>query len=107
MASPGAKGAIARYGADLLAIRDLVEQLRQNRAVALSAGGKLHRPDVAGRRVHLQLDLRYWRRRCVPCFLASYSPSPRNLIPVLSTSRFRGPAARRDESWTVKSSVGG
>ncbi len=38
--------------------------------------------------------LRYWRRRCVPCLRASHSPSPRNLIPVLSTSRFSGPGLR-------------
>ncbi|MPL90509.1 hypothetical protein SDC9_36560 [bioreactor metagenome] len=57
MASPGVKGAVARYGADLLAIRDLVEKLRQNWAVALSAGGELHRPDVACRGIHGQMDL--------------------------------------------------
>ena len=56
MASPGVKGAIARYGADLLAIRDLVEKFGQDRAVALPAEGELHRPDVACRGIHGQMD---------------------------------------------------
>ncbi len=28
--------------------------------------------------------LRHWRRSCTPCLRACHSPSPRNLIPVLS-----------------------
>ena len=39
--------------------------------------------------------LRLWRRPCTPCLRARHSPSPRNLIPVQSTSRFNGPTARR------------
>ncbi len=57
MAPAGVEGAIASDGADLLALRDLAEKVRQNRAVSLAAGSELHRPDVAGRSVHRQMDL--------------------------------------------------
>jgi len=36
-------------------------------------------------------SLRHWRRYSAPCFLHFHSPSPRNLMPVASTSR-RKPA---------------
>jgi hypothetical protein len=54
--------------------------------------------------------LRHWRQPCAPCLRACHllpgsglpanherapSPSPKNLMPLLSTSKLRGPSARR------------
>jgi hypothetical protein len=50
-------GAIGGHSADLFTLGDLVEQLGQHRAVAVAAGGKLHRPDVRSGGVHGQMDL--------------------------------------------------
>lgn len=57
VAAPCVEGAVAGHGADLVIRWDLVEQARQNGAIALVAGGELHRPDVTGDSVHRQLDL--------------------------------------------------
>lgn len=50
-------GAVRGHGADLFALGDLVEQFRQDRAVAVPAGGELDGPDVGGCRVHGQMHL--------------------------------------------------
>ena len=57
VAATGGIGAIGGHGADLLAVRDLVEQVRQHRAVTFTAGGELHRPDVRLGYVHGQMSL--------------------------------------------------
>ena len=49
--------------------------------------------DVAGSIT--RCTLRHWRRPCGPCLRAYHSPTPRNLIPVLSTRGLSGPATRR------------
>lgn len=54
---PGVEGAVAGHGADLFIGRDLIQQIRQHRAVAFAARGELHRSDVAGGRVHRQMNL--------------------------------------------------
>ena len=46
MAAAGVTGAVSGHGAHLFAVRDLVQQLGQNGAVAVAAGGEFHRPDV-------------------------------------------------------------
>ncbi len=48
---------LAGDGADFLVVRDLVQKVRQNRAVTLAAGCEFHGPDVARRDVHGQMDL--------------------------------------------------
>jgi hypothetical protein len=50
---PGGGG----HGADLFTPGDLVQQVWQDRTVAVAAGGKLHRPDVRSGRIHGQMDL--------------------------------------------------
>lgn len=86
MAAADAEGAITGHSAGFLVFRDLVHNTREHGSVALAAGSEFQRPEAADRRVHLQMDLGCWRRRWVPWFLADHSPSPRNLIPALSTA---------------------
>ena len=84
------EGSVSGHGADLLNGRDLVQQVRQNglSPLSLEVNSTARMSPVA---VSIaRWTLRYWRRRCAPCLRTSHSPSPRNLIPVLSTSRFRG-----------------
>jgi hypothetical protein len=50
-------GAASGHRADLLTFRDLVEQLRQDRAVTIAAGRKLHSADVRGGGIHGQMHL--------------------------------------------------
>ena len=57
MATAGIEGAITCNGPDFLVFRDLVQKIGEHGAVALTARGEFHRPDVAGRRVHRQMDL--------------------------------------------------
>lgn len=57
VAPAGIVGPVRRDGTDLLAIRDLVAQGGQRRAVALPTGGELHRPDVGCGCIHGQMDL--------------------------------------------------
>ena len=57
MASPCVKGTVSGYGADLLIGRDLLRQVGQNRAVALVTRGEFDGTDVAGGRIHRQMDL--------------------------------------------------
>jgi len=53
----GVIGTVGGYRADLFAVRDLVEQVRPHRAIAVAAGGEFHRPDIRSSRVHGQMDL--------------------------------------------------
>jgi hypothetical protein len=57
MTTPCVVGTIGRHGADVFAHGDLPQQVWQNWAVAVSAGCKLHRPDVGGGGIHRQMDL--------------------------------------------------
>src|SRR5690606_16307716 len=57
MASPCVKSAIAGHGADLFIRRDLGQQVGQNGAVTLVARGELYCTDVAGGRIHRQVNL--------------------------------------------------
>jgi len=57
VAAAGVIGTVSGHRADLFTFRDLVEQLRQDRTVAVAAGCKLHRPDVRSGRIHGQMDL--------------------------------------------------
>src|SRR5690606_5147233 len=57
VASPCVKGTVSGYGAYLLIGRDLLQQVGQNRAVALVTRGEFHGTDVAGGRIHRQMDL--------------------------------------------------
>jgi hypothetical protein len=50
---PGGGG----HGADLFTPGDLVQQVWQDRTVAVAAGGKLYRPDVRSGCIHCQMDL--------------------------------------------------
>lgn len=101
VASAGIEGSIAGHGADLLIGRDLVQQVQQNGAVAFPAWGKLRGTDVAGGSVDSQMHLAVLAPAIGAVLAGQPSPLPRNLIPVLSTSRFRGPGARRCVICTV------
>ena len=57
MTTPCVVGTIGRHGADVFVHGDLLQQVWQNWAVAISAGCKLHRPDVGGGGIHRQMDL--------------------------------------------------
>ncbi len=57
MATPGVEGPIGGYGADRFIRGDLVKQVGQHRAVALVARSKLYGTDVAGGRIHRQMNL--------------------------------------------------
>ena len=57
VAAAGIVSPIRRNRADLLLLRDLIEQGMQCRAVILPAGGELDRPKVGCCRVHRQTDL--------------------------------------------------
>ena len=57
VAAAGVIGPVGGHGADLLVLRDLVEQIGQDRAVALAAGGEFHGADVRCGRVHRQMHL--------------------------------------------------
>lgn len=46
VAAAGVIGTVRRHSADLLTFRDLVEQLRQDRAVTITAGGEFHGADI-------------------------------------------------------------
>ena len=48
MAATSVEGTVPGHGTDLLIGRYLAQQVRQNGAVALVAGGELHRADVPG-----------------------------------------------------------
>jgi hypothetical protein len=124
MAAPGVKGAVAGHGADLFIRRDLIQQVRQYRAVPLTARGELHRPDVTGACIHRQMNLavlapamRAVLARQPFSFIGLTRPhwghgpsSPQELDPPrhghsdqwrshgsMSTSRFSGPGARRQD----------
>src|SRR6056297_788286 len=102
-------GAVGGDRADLLVRRDLAQQVRKHGAVhcpavvceaepregpsRLGVNSTARMSAVAGSMA--RCTLRHWRRPCTPCLRACHSPSPRNLMPVLSTSRFSGPSARR------------
>lgn len=49
--------AVGGHRADVLSLRDLVQQVWQDRTVAVAAEGRLHCPNVGGGRVHGQMDL--------------------------------------------------
>lgn len=102
MATSGVEGAVASHGADLFVWGDLIRKVRQDRAVTVTAGGELHSPDITRGRVHRQMDLAV----LAPAVRAVLARQPlsiaQNLIPVLSTSRFSGPDARRPDIWTAK-----
>ena len=57
MAAAGVIGTVGDYRADVFALRDLVKQVRQDRTVAVAAGGKLHRPNVRRGGIHGQMHL--------------------------------------------------
>ncbi len=57
MATAGVTGAVGGHRADLLALGDLVQQVWQDRTVAVAAGRELHRADVGRGRIHGQMDL--------------------------------------------------
>lgn len=50
-------GAVSGYRADVFTLGDTGQQITQDRAVAIAAGGKLHRPDVRSSRIHSQMNL--------------------------------------------------
>ena len=47
VAAAGVIGAVGSHSANLFVFGDLVEQVWQDRTVAVADGGELHRPDVA------------------------------------------------------------
>ena len=57
MTTPCVVGTIGRHSADVFVHGDLPQQVWQHWAVAVSAGCKLHRPDVGGGGIHRQMDL--------------------------------------------------
>ena len=57
MAAAGVIGAVGGYRADVFALGDLVQQVRQDRTVAVTAGGELHRPNVRRGGIHGQMHL--------------------------------------------------
>ena len=57
MAPSCVAGTIGRHGADVSAHRDLLRQVWQDRAVAISAWCKFHSPDVGGGGIHRQMNL--------------------------------------------------
>lgn len=57
VAAAGVIGPVGGHSADLLVLRNLVEQIGQDRAVALAAGGEFHGADVRCGRVHRQMHL--------------------------------------------------
>ena len=59
VAAAGVVGAIGGHGADLLVLRDLVEQFGQDGAVAVAAGGEFHSPDVRRGRIHRRWTWRH------------------------------------------------
>jgi hypothetical protein len=50
-------GTVSGHGADLFALGDPIEQIRQDRAVTVAAGREFHGPDVRGGCVHGQMNL--------------------------------------------------
>lgn len=50
-------GSVGGHGADVFVLSDLVQHFRQDRILAISAGGELHRKDVRGDGVHGQMYL--------------------------------------------------
>ena len=113
VAAAGVIGAIGGHGADLFAIRDLVKQVRQDRTVAIAAGGELHRPEVRSGRTHSQMHLAPLAAALntvfarLPFAIAEEldalagSLEPVALTGSLSTSRLRGPSTRRQGIWTA------
>jgi len=90
----------AKYGgmdASLISeMKAMAEEVQEYGTVAIAAGGEFDGANVERRRIHRQMHrCRHWRRPCGPCLRACHAPSPKNLMPVLSTSRFNGPSARR------------
>ncbi len=63
MAAAGVIGAGSSDRADVFAVGDLVQQVWQDRTVAIAAGGELHRADVRrGGVLGQRSTLRHWRR---------------------------------------------
>ncbi len=84
MAPAGAKGSITGNGADF---RVLGGWSGRSRSTGLSpsrleVNSAARMSPVAASMA--RWTLRCWRRHWVPCILASHSPSPRTLMPVLS-----------------------
>lgn len=58
----GVIATIYSRGADLFTFGDQVEQFRQDRTVAIAAGGDFHRPDVLVAVSMAKWTSRHWRR---------------------------------------------
>jgi hypothetical protein len=57
VAAASVVGAICGHGADVFVVRDLVQQVWQDGAVAIAAGREFHGADVRGGCVHGQMNL--------------------------------------------------
>ena len=57
VAAAGVMGTVGGHRSDVRALGDLVQQVRQDRTVAVAAGSEFHCPNVGGGRVHGQMEL--------------------------------------------------
>ncbi len=102
MTLAGVEGAIGGDRGDLLVGRDLIEQFGQHRRVPNVAGGELGRPDFQGFLIDPDVDL-----APDPAFGAAMLAGipfalTSTLMPVLSTSRCKGPSEPRQGMLTFK-----
>jgi hypothetical protein len=95
VAAAGVVGAICGNGADVFVVRDLVQQVWQDRAVAFPTGGEVDGLDVGCGRVHGQMDLAPLASALDAMFPGLPLAIAEELMPVLSTSRLSGPPERR------------
>lgn len=83
-------GGSVRYNChDILGDLDLRHQLRQDRAVALSAGGELDSTDFTCRGAVTRSTFRHFGPCVAPCLRASHSPSPRKRMSMSAKRLFR------------------
>ena len=88
-------GSIGGDRADVLLVGDLVQQLRQHGRITDIAGRDLDGTHLKRSSSIPMCILRHIRRSGQPCLRAFHSPSPSDLMPVLSMSRSSGPVPPR------------
>lgn len=99
MASLGVKGPLSADAGHGFVRRYLSQQVRQHGGITHTDVYHLDGPYLQGLGIDAHMSLRHYLRYSAPCFLRFHLPSPRNLTPVLSTSKSKAATLRLYGSW--------